>query len=155
MSQKVGENMIQGHNYVFIEFLKITELQMNKYFNISGSYAVIKCKGKFLVCYNNWRNQWELPAGKREMNESPKQCAIRELYEETGQIVNDLAFKGLLMSKNIATGTIKYNPVYATEIQVLQPFIENNEISKIKLWDLKKDIGCFDELDREIFKYII
>lgn len=58
------------------------------------------------------------------------------------------------MSENLATGTIKYNPVYMEEIHTLQPFIENDEIEKIMLWNLKEDIGHFDELDMEIFKYI-
>jgi 8-oxo-dGTP diphosphatase len=71
----------------------------NDYYPIAGSYAVIKSSDKYLLCYNTWRKQWELPAGKREENESPKECAIRELYEETGQSVDDLKFKGLLKVK--------------------------------------------------------
>ena len=29
-------------------------------------------------------NRWELPGGKLEENESVKQCALREFFEETG-----------------------------------------------------------------------
>ena len=33
---------------------------------------------------------WEIPAGKLEKGESPKECAIRELKEETGYSANNL-----------------------------------------------------------------
>lgn len=138
----------------FIGFLVIPEQDMDDYSKLAGSYAIVKCSGKFLICYNKWRQQWEFPAGKREIGESAMQCAIRELYEETGQIVTDFTFKGLLKSKNLTTGAIKYNPVYLAEIQSLQPFIKNDEIEKIMLWDLKEDIGPFDELDWAIITFI-
>lgn len=33
---------------------------------------------------------WEIPAGKLEQGESPKDCAIRELKEETGYTANNI-----------------------------------------------------------------
>lgn len=33
---------------------------------------------------------WEIPAGKLELGESPKECAIRELKEETGYSADNL-----------------------------------------------------------------
>ena len=53
-----------------------------------------------------------------------KECAIRELYEETGQVVPDLNFIGLLKVKNKMNGIMKFNPVYPS-IEKLQPFKEN------------------------------
>ena len=100
------------------------------------------------------RKQWELPAGQREENETPKECAIRELYEETGQSVLGLEFKSLLKVKNLFTDEIKYNPVYSSTLENLQPFHKNNETSEIQLWDLKQQIGYIDEVDIKIFDYI-
>jgi 8-oxo-dGTP pyrophosphatase MutT (NUDIX family) len=40
-------------------------------------------------------NRWNLPGGVTEINESPKQGAIREVEEETGLIKKDLSFAGL------------------------------------------------------------
>lgn len=39
---------------------------------------------------------WVGPGGKIESNESPYECAQRELYEETGLQVNNLCFRGLV-----------------------------------------------------------
>ena len=60
-----------------------------------------------------------MPAGQREEHETPKECALRELYEETGQKVFDLEFKGLLKSKKLIDNQVKYNPVYLTDVEKL------------------------------------
>ena len=62
----------------FIRFLVIPEQDMDDYSKLAGSYAIVNCSGKFLICYNKLRQQWEFPAGKRESDESAMQCAIRE-----------------------------------------------------------------------------
>lgn len=145
---------INWNGFEFIDFFFTNEEELHQYTPLAGSYAVIKCEDKYLLCYNNWRKQWEIPAGKRDKNETPKECAIRELYEETGQHVEDLTFKGLLKVKNLSNGTIKYNPVYATIIEQLKPFQKNNETSEIRLWDLKEAIGFIDAVDFRIFDFI-
>ncbi|SEQ34624.1 8-oxo-dGTP diphosphatase [Piscibacillus halophilus] len=144
----------KNNGFKFLDFLVVKETEVYDYHRLAGSYSVIKCNNKYLICYNTLRKQWELPAGQREENETPKACAIRELYEETGQNVSDLEFKGLLKVKNVTKNEIKYNPVYFTTLEKLQPFQKNNETSAINLWDLKQQIGYIDEVDIKIFDYI-
>ncbi|WP_274310048.1 NUDIX domain-containing protein [Solibacillus daqui] len=140
--------------FQFLEFIVVKETEIYNYHRLAGSYAVIKCDDKYLLCYNTLRKQWELPAGQRETNETPKDCAIRELYEETGQRVLNIEFKGLLKVKNVIDDAIKYNPVYFTTLEKLQPFQKNNETSEIRLWDLEQKIGHIDEVDLKIFDFI-
>lgn len=128
----------------------INEENIQFYSPVAGSFAVISGVNKYLMCYNDWREQWELPAGKREEGETSKACAIRELYEETGQKIDDMKFIGLLKLKNLLNGQYKYNPVYFASLEKLQPFVKNNETSKIMLWDLKETIGFVDEIDLQI-----
>lgn len=144
----------KNNGFEFLGFLVVQETEIYDYHRLAGSYTVIKCDDKYLLCYNTLRKQWELPAGQREKNETPKDCAIRELYEETGQSVSELLFRGLLKVKNIISGEIKYNPVYFTTLEKLQPFHKNNETSEILLWDLKQQIGYIDEVDIKVFDYI-
>ncbi|WP_010096921.1 NUDIX domain-containing protein [Ornithinibacillus scapharcae] len=138
----------KNNGFEFVDYLDVKETEIYDYHRLAGSYALIKCNDKYLLCYNKWRKQWEIPAGKREKNESPKDCAIRELYEETGQNISELVFSGLLKVKNIISGEIKYNPVYFATIEELKPFHENNETSEILLWDLKQQIGLNEGVDR-------
>lgn len=147
-------NILKNNGLDFIDFIYITEEKIFNYQPVAGSFAVVRCKNKHLMCYNVWCKQWELPAGRREEDETPKECAIRELFEETGQVVSDLEFKGLLKSKNTASGDIRYNPVYFTVINYIQSFIENEETSEIKLWDSIEEIGYIDSVDVNIFDFI-
>ena len=138
------------NGYEFVDFIYVTEEKLEDFGPLSGSFAVIKCEGKFLMGFNSLRRQWELPAGKREAGETPKECAIRELYEETGQSVTELILVGLVTSKHVGNGSIKRNPVYFSEVAQLQPFVENAETTMIMLWDMVEQIGRVDALDLKI-----
>jgi 8-oxo-dGTP diphosphatase len=39
---------------------------------------------------------WVAPGGKVEIHESPLECAIRELHEETGSVARNLSLRGLV-----------------------------------------------------------
>jgi 8-oxo-dGTP diphosphatase len=146
--------LTKDNGFEFLDFLVVKETEIYNYHRLAGSYAVIKCDDKYLLCFNTLRKQWELPAGQREKNETPKECAIRELFEETGQNVSTIDFKGLLKVKNVISGEIKYNPVYFTTLEKLQPFQKNNETSEIQLWDLKQQIDYIDEVDFKVLNYL-
>lgn len=52
-----------------------------KYVEAGG--GVVKNKEGKILFIRRW-DRWDLPKGKREKNEKKKQCAIREVQEETG-----------------------------------------------------------------------
>ena len=144
----------KNNGWEFLGFLPIKEEELDRFYPIAGSFAVIKCEGKYLLCYNTWREQWELPAGKREIDETAAECARRELYEETGQTPEELNFQGIMKVKN-EDGTLKYNPVFTGVMQELQPFKKNDETSEIFLWDMEEGIGVIDEVDYWLLKSVV
>lgn len=147
-------NKTQNNGFEFLEFIVVSEEEMAGYTDLAGSFAVIFCDGRVLMVYNKWREQWELPAGSREGDETAKECAVRELYEETGQSVSDLAFKGLLKLRKISDGRIKYNPVYAGNVVELEPFLKNDETSEMRLWDKSGRLGVIDEVDLKVLEFV-
>ncbi|WPK11384.1 NUDIX domain-containing protein [Lysinibacillus louembei] len=145
---------IKNHGYIFQKFIPLQEHELTSFEQLAGSYAIIQSEGRWLICYNRWRKQWELPAGGCEADETPKQCAVRELYEETGQIAAELSFYGVLKSRNIQNDNVKYNPVYYGVIEQLMPFVENEETACILLWDMRAAIEAIDEVDLALLQAI-
>lgn len=139
-----------------LEYIDIAEKDVGRYENVTGSYAIIRVNGLLLICYNRYRRQWELPAGGIEAGETPRQAAVRELYEETHQTQAELDFKGLFRVRD-AKGTVKYQAVFAGSLTALAPFVPraDDEMESIRLWDGKEDIGYIDECDLKIAEMVL
>ena len=137
--------------WILQEYINIPEEEISDYPNVTGSYAIVKVCGKYLIGYNIWRKQWEFPAGGIEEGETARQAAYRELFEETHQGDLALEFIGLFKVTD-SHGKQKYQAVFLGEKEALEPFTcsEGDEMSEIRLWDLKEDIGYVDELDAAI-----
>ena len=67
---------IYGENYIE-QYAKIRE----------ACRGIVVRNGKILLTYEVNTNQWFIPGGGLESNESLSQCCIRELAEETGCVV--------------------------------------------------------------------
>jgi 8-oxo-dGTP diphosphatase len=103
--------------------------------------------------FNKWRKHWELPGGIIEKGETSRECAVRELYEETNQSLMHLRFKGLMKFCLKPDNRIEYGALYSGELIEIVPFQENNEAAKIIFWDMKSDIGYIDEIDEKLLEY--
>ena len=61
---------------------------LSRSFEFSGCKIALICDDKLLTILRDdfptipWPNMWELPGGGREGDESPFECAAREVYEE-------------------------------------------------------------------------
>ena len=128
-----------------IEYINITENNMENYYNITSSLVILIVQDKFVIGYNKYRNQWEFPAGHIEKGETLKQTTFRELFEETHQRVDNLKFKGLFRIEDNKK-IIKYQAIYIGYKSRLSDFIykDNDEMKKIYLWNLKENIGYVD-----------
>ena len=52
-----------------------------------ASRAIIIKDGEILLSYEEKNDQWMIPGGGKEDNETEKECAIRETLEETGYVI--------------------------------------------------------------------
>ena len=98
---------------------------------------------------------WELPAGKLEIGESPKECAIRELKEETGCSAKNLkllhkfftsaGFSNQKIYIFLATGLTKGEPDFDDDEFIEKYEIDINEaqnmVIKNEIEDAKTSIG--------------
>jgi mutator protein MutT len=60
------------------------EPQDNLAYRFPVSVKGVVVRDAQVVLLHNERDEWELPGGKLEPGESPAQCVVREIYEETG-----------------------------------------------------------------------
>lgn len=47
--------------WTVLEYLKIKENEIHNYDNVTGAFAIMNVKGRYLIGYNSWRKQWEFP----------------------------------------------------------------------------------------------
>lgn len=141
--------------YELLEYIPCDEQEIINYENVTGAGIVVKVNDEFLIGFNNWRKQWEIPAGGIEKGESARQAAIRELFEETHQKVENIEFKGLFKKKR-PNGEIVYMAIFLCVKDEIVPFVkkDDDENDEIKLWNLKEDIGYIDEIDLKIIEII-
>lgn len=140
---------------VFEELLEITEEQVDQIsldYPITHAFVVAKNQEGFLLLFNSWKDNWELAGGLLEPGESLRECAIREMLEETNQTPVRIEFKGLMKFK-LRTGKIEYGGLFCADIEEEMPFQMNEEANKIIFWGGIKDIGYIDEIDKELLKY--
>ena len=80
---------------------------------------------------------YELPAGKLEKNEDPKQAGIRELLEETGYEASDLIDYGMMYPTCGYSDEIIY--LYkATSLTKKQRHLDEDEVIDIELVEINK-----------------
>lgn len=141
--------------YELLEYISCLEKEITNYENVTGAGIVFKVNNSYLLGFNNWRKQWEIPAGRIEKGESAREAAIRELFEETHQQVDAVEFKGLFKKKR-PNGEIVYMAIFFCIKDGIVSFEkkEEDEFDEIKLWDLKEDIGYVDEIDFKIIEVV-
>jgi 8-oxo-dGTP diphosphatase len=144
-----------AHGDQLLEILSIAEDELPAHEPLTHSLVVAKSSAGTLLVFNVRKNHWELAGGMIDPGESARQCAQRELHEESGQSCNALQFVGamrFLLRPTLfhpATRT-EFGGLYFAQIDQPQPFQANSETSRIAWWDGATDIGPIDAIDAKL-----
>jgi 8-oxo-dGTP pyrophosphatase MutT (NUDIX family) len=98
-------------------------------------YALIVLwhEGRVLMVYERERECWELPGGGIELGESPRAAAVRELWEEAGQLLeaDALRFVGHTRTALGASQRVLYGGVFTAHTEQPRTFAPNSEVSAV------------------------
>ncbi len=151
---------VNQHGIELLEYNRIPENELisDIYKPLLITFMVIRHGGTFLLVFHRQRQTWEMPGGHIEDGESARDCAVRELFEETGQRVEHLDFRAVLKYRAPSDSRIYwgihqglyYGTLFSGELPSPVTFRENDEIERITYWDGKTDIGRIDEIDRTV-----
>lgn len=123
---------------------------------LTFTQVVAMHEGKMLLIFNRSRSipQWETPGGGLEADETPDACAIRELFEESGQRVENVTFKALFKIKLNPEGTFEYGALYIATLTDVLPFTATDEVERITFWRDGDTIeGQFGEWSKAFLAY--
>lgn len=86
---------------------------------------------RFLLVHVGSRDCWELPGGGIEPGEPARDAAVRELREESGQLVEaeDMRFVGYARTMLGTPDNVRYGALYTAGTDAPQPFVPNSETS--------------------------
>ncbi len=87
------------------------------------------------MIFDSWRQQWELPGGKRDPGETARQAAVRELAEETGIETVNLDFVAVAEWDLRRPSRREYAAIYRTDLQVAPVLVVNDEALAFLWWD--------------------
>jgi 8-oxo-dGTP diphosphatase len=146
MSNKNGD--------IFLSFDAVTEHEIDRFAPLTHALMVVSYGDDYLLAWNQYRKCWEIAGGKIDPGETPRQCAIRELSEETGQAAENVRFCGVMKFQLQPDQRIEYGALFAGDMREIRPFAANHEIAQIVLWDQNTDIGYINEIDAKCIELI-
>lgn len=143
-----GKPIVNAEGYELLDFLRLPEGALSDGsldLPVTSAFVVVRVGAAFLLVYNRDKQQWEIPGGLTDPGESPRECALRELREEANQRPRDLRFEGLMLVRTPDRRRV-YSALYSCAIDDPAPFLPNEEIERMLLWDTTSDIGYVEEI---------
>ena len=69
-----------------LQLIALSETDLSTVVPLTHALVVARHAGKNLLVFNRYRQYWELAGGLIDAGETPRDCAARELQEESGFI---------------------------------------------------------------------
>jgi 8-oxo-dGTP diphosphatase len=114
---------------------------------LTASLVVLWSAHRCLMVFNRRRRVWELPGGMLDPGESPRQAAVRELEEESGQRPDTVDFAAAARTWFAPAQRIEYVALYQGRIACPVPFVPNEEMSHSRWWSPGEDLPDLNPID--------
>jgi len=149
---------------IFISVENEGEQKLSAYSELTHCLAVVKTGNDYLLGWNKWRDRWEIFGGCIEKNETPRECIIRECYEElgikNGRFVYIGMMKFLMMPDYFSSEErIEYGGLYGIDIEnirvedIYKQINDRDEIVKLALYSKVKNKEPIAPIDEKLLEY--
>jgi 8-oxo-dGTP diphosphatase len=143
-----------------LEFMRLHEARLPACDPLT--HAVVAARngrGEHLLVFSRRRQWWELPGGAIDAGETPRDCAVRELGEESGVECAATApqcagaLKILVRARrSVPAPRVEYGALYTLETDGQGTFAPSQEIERICWWNGRADIGVIGAIDRMLIR---
>ena len=121
--------------------------------------------GKYLMLHrvkkerDENRDKWVGIGGKFEPGESPEDCALREVYEETGLVMKSWAYRGIVTFVSDAWGTEYMHLFHSTDFtgsvkdcdEGVLEWVDKKALLTLPIWEGDKIFLRLLDTDRPFF----
>lgn len=120
-----------------------------------ASLVVVVHANTVLMIFDSWRREWELPGGTRELGETARQAAVRELREETGIHGVDLTFATAAEFDLVRPERRELLAIYRVQLQAVPRLTVNDEALAFRWWPPSEPVDDdMSPLDAEIARRV-
>lgn len=121
-----------------VSVIDVDESALHAFSPVTFALVIARDTAGFLLVLNCRRRVWELPGGIIEPGESARDCALRELLEESGQRARSLRWRALLQLDLPGRASVRrrteYGALFCGELVPDIAFVCNEEADEIGLW---------------------
>ena len=125
--------------YLKVEYMKVHFYEAVDDKLLKFAVVISKHSGKWVFCKHKERNTYEVPGGRREINESILETAKRELYEETGALQYDITpicvYSVTGKNRVNQTGEETYGMLFFADIQTFESAL-HSEMESVFFFDI-------------------
>ncbi len=112
----------------FIALYEVTESERAAVAEPTFSVVLARSPTGVVLVFNRYRKVWELPGGLIDAGESARDCAARELAEESGCTARNLEWLGLV---EVEAGSPHFGAVFACDVDAVPESYSNDEIGAV------------------------
>ena len=112
----------------FVAFHEVSESDYATVAQPFFAIALARSAAGVVLVFNRYRQVWELPGGLIDPGETPRDCAARELVEESGCVARNLEWLGII---EVEDGNTHYGAVFVCDVDVVPDDFSNEEIGAV------------------------
>ncbi len=134
------EPIVNERGERLLSVLNIAESDLHSLSPVTFSLVIARSEQRVLLIFNRRRKVWELPGGMIDPHESARQCAERELAEETCQSVLSLRWLGVIeletgVNHRDTRSPVEYGALFCGDVIACDGVVKNEEVEEIGFFD--------------------